>query len=372
MTGAAHRSRPPSLKLRRAAGALRKGGRRREWELGAAVILGALHVSLYLALQSRPGVAGVVLWYVGPSLLAALGALVLFGTFVTAMRRARTRSAPGREHNPVWPGRAARLVVLAALAGAPAFYRTYPSSHDGDPSDTPFVLPLDGAVTVAWGGDTPEGNAHRVAPDQRWGYDLLVTIGGRSFRGSGRELSDYHAYGRQLRSPAAGVVLSVHGREPDAPIGRKGKGDDLGNHIVLQVGAREFLFIAHLQPGSIVVRPGDRVVTGQLLGRVGNSGFSSEPHVHLHLQDSPRRHLAEGIPFGFVEYCAAGAYIPRGMPRGGREDDRWVGQIVRRAEAQVCHAGSPASAPGSQEFELAVPRPLVDANVAIERHDSAF
>jgi murein DD-endopeptidase MepM/ murein hydrolase activator NlpD len=316
--------------------------RPREWELGAAVILSGLHLSLCLALQARPGIAGVVLWYIGPSLLALLGALVLLGTLVSAMRQARTRSALAAQHSPVSPGRAARLVVLAALAGAPAFYRTYPSSHDGHPSNVRFVLPLDGATTVAWGGDGPDSNAHRIATDQRWGYDLLVTVGGMSFQGSGRGLSDYHAYGRQLRAPAAGVVLTVHGREPDTPIGRKGKGDDLGNHIVFQVGGGEFLFMAHLQPESILVRPGDRVVAGQPLGRVGNSGFSSEPHVHLHLQDSPRRHLAEGIPFGFADYCAADAYVLRGMPRGGREDDRWVGQIVRRAEAQDCQDSSEA------------------------------
>jgi hypothetical protein len=95
-----------------------------------------------------------------------------------------------------------------------------------------------------------------------------------------------------------------------------------------------------MQPGSIVARPGDRVVAGEPLGRVGNSGFSSEPHIHLHLQDSPRRHLAEGIPFGFVDYCTAETYVPRGMPMGGREDSRWVGQIVSHAEGQVCHAAS--------------------------------
>jgi murein DD-endopeptidase MepM/ murein hydrolase activator NlpD len=303
-------------------------------------MLGGLHLALLLTLEARPGVAGVVLWYIGPSLLAVLGVLALFVTLVSAMRRYRPTMGPASGESPASPGQFARLALLAALAGAPAFYRTYPSSHDGRQSESRFVLPLGGPVTVAWGGELPNGNAHRIAPDQRWGYDLVVTVDGMSFRGSGQRLADYHAYGRQLLSPAAGDVVTVHDGEPDVPIGRKGKGDDLGNHLVLHVAPGEFLFMAHVQPGSIGVRPGDRVVAGQPLARVGNSGFSSEPHVHLHLQDSPRRHLAEGIPFGFVDYCRAETYVPGGMPTGGREDGRWVGQIISHAQAQGCQAVS--------------------------------
>ena len=294
--------------------------------LGAAAILSVLHLSLYAALQARLGVISVVLWYVGPSLLAALAIVVLLRTLVAAIRNRLT-----------WDrGRMAQLALLAALAGAPAFYRTYPSSHDNRPSAVRLVLPMSGPVTVAWGAETSKVNTHSGAPDQRWGYDLVVTSGGLTFRGSGQRLADYHAYGRPMVAPASGVVVTVRDGEPDTPIGRKGKGDDLGNHIGVQVAPAEFLFIAHLQPGSIVVKAGDRVVAGQLLGRVGNSGFSSEPHVHLHLQDTARRHLAESIPFSFVDYCAGDTYVPMGMPTGGLEQDRWVGQVVSPAAAGTC------------------------------------
>jgi murein DD-endopeptidase MepM/ murein hydrolase activator NlpD len=301
-------------------------GRHRASEFGAVAILAALHLALYLALRARLGVTGVWLWYVGPPLLAALAAVALFGTFLAATRHRLTSR----------PDRVARLALLAALAGAPALYRTYPSSHDGHPSRVRFVLPLNGPVTVAWGAGDSHDNAHGIAPDQRWGYDLVVTSGGSSFQGSGQRLADYHAYGRQVVAPAAGAVHAVHDGEPDIPIGRKGKGDDLGNHVVLHVAPAEFLFVAHLQPGSIAVKPGDQIAAGQNLGRVGNSGFSSEPHVHLHLQDTARRHLAESIPFSFVDYCTANAYVAAGMPAGGRAHDRWAGQIVSRAGVGAC------------------------------------
>jgi murein DD-endopeptidase MepM/ murein hydrolase activator NlpD len=81
---------------------------------------------------------------------------------------------------------------------------------------------------------------------------------------------------------------------------------------------KEFLFIAHLQPASITMRPGDRVSAGQAVGRVGSSGNSSEPHVHLHLQHRPTPSFGEAIPFYFHGYRLGGREVVRGMPRGGR------------------------------------------------------
>jgi murein DD-endopeptidase MepM/ murein hydrolase activator NlpD len=89
---------------------------------------------------------------------------------------------------------------------------------------------------------------------------------------------------------------------------------------VLQVADRQFLFVAHLRRGSVAVAQGDRVAKGQMLGRVGNSGNSSEPHVHVHLQDTPHAYLGEGIiPLYFHGYRSRKEEIDRGMPLGGRE-----------------------------------------------------
>jgi len=289
-------------------------------------VLVVLHLMLMLVLHARPGVSGVVLWYVGPSALAALAGLLLFVSLVqTALHRLT-----------VTPERLVRYLVLAAVASAPMLYRTYPSSHDGAPSSTRFVLPLAGPVTVAWGGTARDANLHVVAPDQRWGYDLLVTDDGRSFRGYGDALSDYLAYAREVLAPAAGTVRVVHDGEPDVPIGQRPRGDDLGNHVAIEVAPGEFLFLAHFQPGSITVKPGDRVAPGDVLGRVGNSGNSSEPHVHIHLQDTSRRHLAEGVPFLFADYCRGPAAVAEGMPTGGRSGETWTGAVIHNAPASGC------------------------------------
>ncbi|MFF4505463.1 M23 family metallopeptidase [Streptomyces sp. NPDC001401] len=71
----------------------------------------------------------------------------------------------------------------------------------------------------------------------------------------------------------------------------------IGNHVVLDLGDGTYALYAHLKRGSLAVRPGDRVRTGQLLGRCGNSGNSTEPHVHFQLMDSADLNCAHGTPF---------------------------------------------------------------------------
>ncbi|NEB81050.1 M23 family metallopeptidase [Streptomyces sp. SID14478] len=76
-----------------------------------------------------------------------------------------------------------------------------------------------------------------------------------------------------------------------------GAGWIVGNHIVLDLGDGVYAMYAHLQRGSLTVRPGDRVRAGQEMARCGNSGNSTEPHVHFQLMDGPDLDLASGVPF---------------------------------------------------------------------------
>ncbi|MGY5003998.1 M23 family metallopeptidase [Streptomyces sp. WY228] len=71
----------------------------------------------------------------------------------------------------------------------------------------------------------------------------------------------------------------------------------IGNHVILDLGDSTYAVYAHLQRGSLRVRPGDRVRAGQRLGRVGNSGNTTEPHLHFHLMDGPDPDSARGVPF---------------------------------------------------------------------------
>ncbi|GGT54510.1 M23 family metallopeptidase [Streptomyces purpureus] len=70
-----------------------------------------------------------------------------------------------------------------------------------------------------------------------------------------------------------------------------------GNHLVLDLGGGTYAMYAHLRRGSLTVRAGDRVTAGQVLARCGNSGNSTEPHLHFQLMDGPDLNTARGVPF---------------------------------------------------------------------------
>ena len=92
-----------------------------------------------------------------------------------------------------------------------------------------------------------------------------------------------------------------------------------GNHVVLDLGHGEYALLAHMQRGSVRVRVGDRVRTGDVLGLTGNSGNSSEPHLHFHVQDRPGLFGgARGLPVSFVDYRADGRRVARGTPVQGQ------------------------------------------------------
>jgi hypothetical protein len=289
------------------------------WILGVPP-LGLLHLGLFGTLQSRPGALGPILWKWGPSVLVLSAAGLLFVALGSAILSRTTWSLR----------RAVGLAGLLTIVGTTGVYRTYPSSYDSTPSDVEFHLPLDGDVTVAWGGRTAGVNYHVISPGERWGYDLLMTVEGRSFRTDGRSLKDYHAFGRPVRSPADGRV--VHARDGVAD-GRPGDADrqgGAGNHIVLEVAPRQYLFVAHLRSGSVRPQTGQMVDARDIIGEVGNSGNSSEPHVHVHLQDSPYADSGEGIPLRFVDAWLKDTHPPmrRFMPEGGTRRGRYVGDVV--------------------------------------------
>jgi len=87
----------------------------------------------------------------------------------------------------------------------------------------------------------------------------------------------------------------------------------LGNHVVLDLGDGVFAVFAHLRRGSLQVRPGDRVRAGDQLGECGNSGNTSEPHLHFHLMDRRRPIVAAGLPFSFDRFEVNGE-VRAGVP----------------------------------------------------------
>lgn len=175
-------------------------------------------------------------------------------------------------------------------------------------------LPFDGVWNVFWGGRTVKENYHAVSEGQRFAYDILMMKDGKTHDGQGNRNEDYYCYGQTLVAPASGLVISATDGIADNVPGKMNRDQICGNYVVLDLGNDEFLFLAHLQNGSVKVKPGDRVTQGQPLGLCGNSGNSSEPHLHIHLQTKPSLEEGKGLPLQFQHYEADGKTVDRGEP----------------------------------------------------------
>ncbi|HHY35094.1 MAG TPA: M23 family metallopeptidase [Firmicutes bacterium] len=97
-------------------------------------------------------------------------------------------------------------------------------------------------------------------------------------------------------SPTQGVVISAVDGLPDMDIGKSDRDNPAGNHVILETVDGVRLLLAHLRQGSIVVHEGRRVDAGQVLAQVGNSGNSSEPHLHIQAMMRTENGTWIGIP----------------------------------------------------------------------------
>lgn len=166
----------------------------------------------------------------------------------------------------------------------------------------PAGLPVRGEWLVFWGGDRREINHHVDARSQRRAADLvMVDADGKTHRGEGRELADYYAYGQDILAMADGVVVTVVDGVHDNVPGELDPTFVPGNIVTLRHEGEVHSVYAHLVPGSIRVKVGERVRRGQRLGKCGNSGNSSEPHLHVQYQDGPRFDTSWGVEPVFDE-----------------------------------------------------------------------
>jgi len=165
------------------------------------------------------------------------------------------------------------LVLADGLAG-----RLMPSRA------TDLQFPLDGGTyAVLQGGNSVLTNPfHHWFPSDRYGLDLvkLNALGNRARGISPASLRAYISYDVAVHSPCGGIVEEVVGNLPDNPPGETEPRHLSGNHVWLRCGALRVL-LAHLRPGSVEVTVGAPVRGGQFVGRIGNSGNTKEPHLHV-------------------------------------------------------------------------------------------
>jgi murein DD-endopeptidase MepM/ murein hydrolase activator NlpD len=181
--------------------------------------------------------------------------------------------------------------------------------------------PLRGGVWLTGNGPAPEtGHRRALIPvggtpsiAQRFAIDYVrVGDDNLTFTGDRLKNASYHAYGQDALAVGEGTVVALKDGIPENVPGISSRAVPItletvgGNHVILDLGDGRFAFYAHLQPGSLRVNPGDRVRTGQVLGLVGNSGNSTEPHLHFHLSDGNSPLRSEGIPYLHESFELAG------------------------------------------------------------------
>jgi hypothetical protein len=151
---------------------------------------------------------------------------------------------------------------------------------------------------------------------QRYAIDWvqIETVDGETatFKGAEDKNESYFCYGQPIYSVAAGkVVDSSDGMPENVP--HSGKyavaldfNNAAGNHVVVEIAPHRYVLYAHMRPGTVQVKRGDHVRVGQILGHVGNTGSSVEPHLHMHIDDQPSFLAGNGVPYAFTEGEASG------------------------------------------------------------------
>lgn len=193
-----------------------------------------------------------------------------------------------------------------------------PSEHLDYQTRTSLRLPFEDEFYVFWGGRSVEQNYHATHRNQRFALDLLIVRDGVSHTGGGSRNDNYYCFGRPILAPAAGKVVEAIDGITDNEPGQMNPKEVTGNRVIIDHGNDEYSVLAHLRNGSLRVGKGDAVQAGDRLGDCGNSGNSSEPHLHYQLQDGPAFDASAGLPAQFSNYSADNQPVVRGEPTRGQ------------------------------------------------------
>jgi hypothetical protein len=167
---------------------------------------------------------------------------------------------------------------------------------DAQHTKTTFELPFHGDWFTYWGGTNVLVNYHYDYESQRYAYDIIMMNKGLSYKGDPTKNESYYAFGQPIIAAAAGKVVEVvNDIEDNVPVGTANPDHPAGNHVIIDHGNGEFSYYAHLQKGSVSVKVGDEVNVGDDLGKCGNSGNSSEAHLHFQVSDGADLYTSKSI-----------------------------------------------------------------------------
>ncbi|MFC0300209.1 peptidoglycan DD-metalloendopeptidase family protein [Virgibacillus soli] len=244
-------------------------------------LLSMLLYSLFIILYFLIGAWDILGYYIRYVLVVLLVIAIVFSWL-------RVKSLPNRLSTEKLLGFRNIFIYLAIsvfLFGGFSILMSFTDRHH--PLHLTFPL-QDGTYYIGQGGNTGFLNHHDNVP-QQYAYDIvkLNTYGSRATGIFPSELEKYEIFGDTLYSPCNGVVTDMQNTLPDLTPLQMDSKKPYGNYIGMQCeGSQATVYLAHMQQDSIQVHIGDQVMLGEIIGKVGNSGNTTEPHLHIHAEEN--------------------------------------------------------------------------------------
>ena len=273
-----------------------------------------------VASLSGPALAAMATLYSGEGTTIAPG-----GTAVIFLHAAFAGALPASV--------TARVTLTRQIAGADGKPAPFPkiepvpatitfSGATAVPGKPAVVIapPLRGANWVAVNGCCDAKTSHRGAVmavngtlrvPERFAIDWVqLDARHRLYTGKIDQLASYAYFGAPVHAVADGTVVNLYTSAVEQVPGADAKGITTenigGNMLVIDIGGGNFAFFAHLQPGSLRVKLGDKVRTGDVIALLGNTGNTDAPHLHFHVMDGPSPLDANGLPYVFTRFTGQG------------------------------------------------------------------
>jgi Peptidase family M23 len=195
---------------------------------------------------------------------------------------------------------------------------------------TPVIIgpPLRGNNWLAANGPSNTSGHRRafmVADGQvyfpeRFAIDFVqLGADGKTFAGNPKDNRSYHAYGADVIAVADGTIVDAKSGMQDNVPGSVAGPISLatigGDYVIEDMGNGAYAFYAHLKPGSLKAYMGEQVKRGQLLASLGNTGNSSEPHLHFHVITKPFPLSGRGVPYAFDHFSVVPGHV-KGQQEG--------------------------------------------------------
>lgn len=165
-------------------------------------------------------------------------------------------------------------------------YVVFPES-DKKYSQNTYIMPIKEEWFVFWGGVNEFVNYHYAYEAQRYAYDLVIMKNDSTFKDSPNVNENYYAFNKEVTAPADGKVIKVVNHLEDNIPGEMYEMEPAGNVIIIEHTNHEYSMVAHLKKNSCLVQQGDTVKQGDVIALCGNSGNSSEAHIHFQVMDAP-------------------------------------------------------------------------------------